>query len=102
MIASDGGDAILRRLHDLASDDGKAAKLRLAALRKVLAEHTALGSGFTIAMEDLKIRGAGNLLGVEQSGHISAVGFDLYCRLLREAVTGIREGNRVASLVERP
>ena len=49
-------------------------------------EHTALGSGFKIAMEDLKIRGAGNLLGVEQSGHISAVGFDFYCRLLREAV----------------
>ncbi|MBI3996317.1 MAG: DEAD/DEAH box helicase [Candidatus Omnitrophica bacterium] len=55
-------------------------------------EHTALGSGFKIAMEDLKIRGAGNVLGVEQSGHISAVGFDLYCRLLREAVSRIRQG----------
>jgi len=41
-------------------------------------------------MEDLKIRGAGNLLGTEQSGHISAVGFDLYCRLLREAVHRLR------------
>ena len=65
------------------------ARTRLQAM----ATHTALGSGFKIAMEDLKIRGAGNLLGVEQSGHISAVGFDLYCRLLREAVSRLREGN---------
>ena len=64
-----------------------AARKRLEAM----AEHAALGSGFKIAMEDLKIRGAGNLLGTEQSGHISAVGFDLYCRLLREAVAHIRE-----------
>ena len=63
------------------------ARTRLEAMT----QHTALGSGFKIAMEDLKIRGAGNLLGVEQSGHISAVGFDLYCRLLREAVSRIRE-----------
>ena len=63
------------------------ARKRLEAMT----EHTALGSGFKIAMEDLKIRGAGNLLGVEQSGHISAVGFDLYCRLLREAVNRIKE-----------
>jgi len=62
------------------------SRTRLGAM----VEHTALGSGFKIAMEDLKIRGAGNLLGVEQSGHISAVGFDLYCRLLREAVGRIR------------
>jgi len=56
----------------------------------VMTERTELGAGFKIAMEDLKIRGAGNLLGVEQSGHISAVGFDLYCRLLREAVSQIK------------
>ena len=62
------------------------ARRRLGALT----EHTALGSGFKIAMEDLKIRGAGNLLGIEQSGHVSAVGFDLYCRLLREAVSRIK------------
>ena len=62
------------------------ARKRLTAMT----EHTALGSGFKIAMEDLKIRGAGNLLGVEQSGHISAVGFDFYCRLLREAVSRIK------------
>ncbi len=64
------------------------ARARLEAMT----EHTALGSGFKIAMEDLKLRGAGNLLGVEQSGHISAVGFDLYCRLLREAVQRLKEG----------
>ncbi|PIQ84633.1 MAG: hypothetical protein COV75_01230 [Candidatus Omnitrophica bacterium CG11_big_fil_rev_8_21_14_0_20_63_9] len=58
---------------------------------EAMVEHTALGSGFQIAMEDLKLRGAGNVLGVEQSGHVSAVGFDLYCRLLREAVGRIRE-----------
>jgi len=64
------------------------ARKRLEAI----ATHTALGSGFHIAMEDLKIRGAGNLLGVEQSGHITAVGFDLYCRLLREAVAHLTHG----------
>jgi len=49
---------------------------------KTIFEYTELGAGFGIAMRDLEIRGAGNLLGVEQSGHIAAVGFDLYCRLL--------------------
>jgi transcription-repair coupling factor (superfamily II helicase) len=61
---------------------------------RALMQHTALGSGFKIAMEDLKLRGAGNLLGVEQHGHITAVGFDLYCRLLREAVNRLREEQR--------
>ena len=55
---------------------------RLRAIR----EHTELGSGFQIAMRDLEIRGAGNLLGAEQTGHIAAVGFDLYGQLLGEAV----------------
>ncbi|MBM3947410.1 MAG: DEAD/DEAH box helicase, partial [SAR202 cluster bacterium] len=54
-------------------------------LRAILA-HQELGSGFRIAMRDLEIRGAGNILGAEQSGHIHAVGFDLYVRLLEEAV----------------
>jgi transcription-repair coupling factor (superfamily II helicase) len=58
------------------------AEKRLAAIR----EFTELGSGFKIAMRDLEIRGAGNILGAEQHGHIAAVGFDLYCRLLEEAV----------------
>ena len=58
------------------------ASTRLATL----ADHTELGSGFRIAMRDLDIRGAGNLLGDEQSGHVAAVGFELYCQLIDEAV----------------
>ncbi len=58
------------------------ARARLAAL----ADHTELGAGFQIAMRDLEIRGAGNLLGAEQSGHVAAVGFELYLELLAEAV----------------
>jgi len=61
---------------------GEAAEKRLSAIR----EFTEFGSGFKIAMRDLEIRGAGNILGSEQHGHIAAVGFDLYCRLLDEAV----------------
>ena len=53
-------------------------------------EATELGAGFGIAMKDLEIRGAGNLLGIEQSGHIAAVGFDLYCQLLTEAVEQLK------------
>lgn len=58
------------------------AHSRLASISR----HTELGSGFQIALRDLEIRGAGNLLGAEQSGHIAAVGFETYCRLLAEAV----------------
>jgi transcription-repair coupling factor (superfamily II helicase) len=54
-------------------------------------EQAQLGAGFNIAMEDLEIRGAGNLLGLQQHGFIAAVGFDLYCRLLREAVGAFRK-----------
>lgn len=54
---------------------------------KTIGEHSALGSGFKIAMRDLEIRGAGNLLGDHQSGHISAVGYDLYIQLVAEAVS---------------
>jgi transcription-repair coupling factor (superfamily II helicase) len=53
---------------------------------KAIGEFTDLGSGFKLAMRDLEIRGAGNLLGGAQSGHIAAVGFDLYCELVTEAV----------------
>ena len=53
---------------------------------KTIGESTELGSGFKIAMRDLEIRGAGNLLGAAQSGHIAAVGFDLYCQMVTEAV----------------
>lgn len=66
---------------------------------RVIMQHTALGSGFHIAMEDLKLRGAGNLLGVEQHGHITAVGFDLYCRLLREAVQHLNQQQPVTARV---
>ncbi len=54
-------------------------------------EYSGLGAGFNIAMEDLELRGAGNLLGTEQHGFIVAVGFDLYCRLLREAINNFKK-----------
>ena len=67
------------------------AEKRLAAIR----EFTELGSGFKIAMRDLEIRGAGNLLGQQQSGHMEAVGYDLYCKMLGEAVLKLK-GEKVA------
>jgi transcription-repair coupling factor (superfamily II helicase) len=57
---------------------------------KAIQEFTALGSGYKLAMRDLEIRGAGNLLGAQQSGHIMEVGFDLYCELLDEAVREVK------------
>jgi transcription-repair coupling factor (superfamily II helicase) len=57
---------------------------------KTIGEFTDLGSGFKIAMRDLEIRGAGNLLGAAQSGHIAAVGFDLYCQMVTEAVGALK------------
>lgn len=62
------------------------ARKRVSAIK----QYSELGSGFKIAMRDLEIRGAGNLLGTEQSGHIVAVGFDLYCKLLRRAVESLK------------
>ncbi len=62
-----------------------------AARLGTLADHTELGSGFKIAMRDLDIRGAGDLLGEEQSGHVAAVGFELYCQMIDEAVGAARE-----------
>ena len=62
------------------------AEKRLSAIR----EFTELGSGFKISMRDLEIRGAGNLLGAEQSGHMEAVGYDLYCKMLGEAVRTLK------------
>ena len=64
------------------------AEKRLAAIR----EFTDLGSGIKIAMRDLEIRGAGNLLGEAQSGHMEAVGYDLYCKMLNEAVAKLKGG----------
>lgn len=66
---------------------------------KVLEHHTDLGAGYRIALRDMELRGAGNLLGAEQSGHAQAVGFDLYLRWLEETVTALRS-NRDA--VEAP
>ena len=59
---------------------------RISAIR----QYSTLGSGFKIAMRDLEIRGAGNLLGSEQSGHITAVGFELYCQLLKQSVSALK------------
>ncbi|MBA3907782.1 MAG: transcription-repair coupling factor, partial [Pseudonocardiales bacterium] len=56
-----------------------------------IAQHSELGAGTAVAMKDLEIRGAGNILGAEQSGHIAGVGFDLYIRLVGEAVAAFRQ-----------
>src|SRR5207302_421387 len=69
------------------------ARARLATL----ADHTELAAGFAIAMRDLEIRGAGNLLGDEQSGHVAALGFELYVELLGEAVAELAGQRRVAA-----
>jgi transcription-repair coupling factor (superfamily II helicase) len=74
----------------------------LADVRKRLSaikQYSTLGSGFKIAMRDLEIRGAGNLLGAEQSGHITAVGFDLYCQLLKQSVASLK-GEKIAPRVD--
>lgn len=71
------------------------AEKRLQAIK----EFAELGAGFKIAMRDLEIRGAGNLLGAQQHGHIATVGFELYCRLLEEAVQELKGGGEV---VEAP
>jgi transcription-repair coupling factor (superfamily II helicase) len=68
---------------------------RLSAIK----QYSTLGSGFKIAMRDLEIRGAGNLLGAEQSGHITAVGFELYCQLLKQSVSALK-GEKVKPRVE--
>src|SRR5690606_31088452 len=61
---------------------------------KVLEHHTELGAGYRIALKDLELRGAGNLLGAEQSGHAQAVGFDLYLRWMEETVQALRGAGR--------
>jgi transcription-repair coupling factor (superfamily II helicase) len=59
---------------------------------KVLEHHTELGAGYRVALKDLELRGAGNLLGAEQSGHVQAVGFDMYLRMLEETVRRVQLG----------
>ena len=66
---------------------------------RTIGESTELGSGFKIAMRDLEIRGAGNLLGTGQSGHVASVGYDLYCQLVTEAVATLK-GEPLESLLE--
>src|SRR5205823_484112 len=63
-----------------------AARKRISAIK----QYSSLGAGFRVAMRDLEIRGAGSLLGTAQSGHIVAVGFDLYCQLLKQAVAQLK------------
>ena len=69
--------------HNIVSSD---ARKRLSAIRR----YTHLGAGFRLALRDLEIRGAGNLLGAEQSGHINTVGFDLYCQLLSTEISKLK------------
>ncbi len=71
------------------------ARKRVNAIK----QYAGLGSGFKIALRDLEIRGAGNLLGTEQSGHIAAVGFDLYCQMLKQSVARM-QGRRISRPVE--
>ena len=71
------------------------ARKRLSAIK----QYSRLGSGFKIALRDLEIRGAGNLLGPEQSGHITAIGFDLYCQLLKQSVSALK-GEKVRPRLE--
>jgi transcription-repair coupling factor (superfamily II helicase) len=68
---------------------------RMSALK----QYSTLGSGFKIAMRDLEIRGAGNLLGAEQSGHITAVGFELYCQLLKQSIASVK-GEKVKPRIQ--
>ena len=74
---------------------GEDAKKRLKALEEL----SQLGAGFAIAMKDLEIRGAGNLLGPQQSGHIAAVGYDMYCQLLQQAVQAHKEKRPMAHTI---
>jgi transcription-repair coupling factor (superfamily II helicase) len=71
------------------------ARKRISAIK----QYSSLGSGFKIAMRDLEIRGAGNLLGAQQSGHITAVGFELYCQLLKQSI-GALKGEKVKPRIE--
>ena len=105
LIVYDADRFGLAQLYQLRGRVGRSSRLAYAYLtyrkNKVLSEtarkrlstimeFTQLGSGFKIAMRDLEIRGAGNLLGNEQHGHIAAVGYDLYCRLIEEAIKKLR------------
>ena len=85
-------------LYERGKDLTDAAQKRL----KTIFEATELGAGFRIAMKDLEIRGAGNLLGPEQSGQMGAVGFELYCQLLGEAVAELKSGGGAKAVQPPP
>jgi transcription-repair coupling factor (superfamily II helicase) len=70
------------------------ARARLAAIRK----YTQLGAGFRLALKDLEIRGAGNILGASQSGHINAIGFELYCQLLKASIAKVKGQKKMVFL----
>jgi transcription-repair coupling factor (superfamily II helicase) len=76
--------------------DGQELTAEARARLATLADHTEFGAGFAIAMRDLEIRGAGDLLGAEQSGHVAAIGFELYVELLAEAVAELTGTRRAA------
>jgi len=116
-LVVDRADAMgLGQLHQLRGRVGRAGQRAYAYLffppdrtlteeayerLKTIGEHTELGSGFRIAMRDLEIRGAGNLLGATQSGHIAAVGYDLYVQMVSEAVAEVKgEGVRVPAEIK--
>ncbi len=86
------------RAHAYMLYPSKEGLTRLAAARlATLSDHTELGAGFRIAMRDLELRGAGDLLGAEQSGHVAAIGFELYVEMLDEAVEGLRSSDGARS-----
>lgn len=72
-------------------EDGKAVTTKATRRLKAIEEYSELGAGFRIAMRDLEIRGAGNILGTEQSGNIAAVGYELYCQLLENSVRALKK-----------
>lgn len=72
-------------------EEGKTLTSTAAKRMKAIEEFSELGAGFKIAMRDLEIRGAGNILGTEQSGHIATVGYELYCQLLEDAVRTLKK-----------
>lgn len=84
-------------LYNRGKDLTRQAEERLSTI----AQASELGAGFRIAMKDLEIRGAGNLLGSEQSGHIASIGYDLYCRMLGEAVEALKKGKAGAKPEEK-
>jgi transcription-repair coupling factor (superfamily II helicase) len=95
-VGRSGSRAYAYLFHPVGRVLGEEAYERL----KTIGEATDLGSGFKIAMRDLEIRGAGNLLGEAQSGHIAAVGYDLYCQLVTEAVSEMKGEEPVAVVPE--